>query len=351
MSPTNEALGPRQFSIVCGAGGSRAILGSSGAILACHLAGIEKWHTIGGASGGSIPTAMLASGMHPAKIARLVIEVDFTSKLVRRGGIFQVILAYFLRDTFYRLVRPTQGLFATEKLGAFVDEHVPSWPKNFWTVAVAGKSQMVFSHEGATLHRLDGTRCLIANEPPSVGMAIRATSAVPGVFDAVRYKNCDLFDGALSIDGRTPVGLAKKHFGLAPETIITVDVGDQMPDTFGRHFFGRIAHRIFWNIICGGHCPIEGEYPVRSEGTILVRPDPPIPSLKFDFTAAEKWVSLMVGFIAGAEALEKAGVLSGARLDKARDIIKAYDDIRNAAVTSDQLAAEVEALLLSHGLC
>src|SRR5574341_26558 len=90
-------------NLVCGAGGSRAILGSAGAIIACHLAGIDKWRSIGGASGGSIPTVLLAGGVHPARVLRLTIETDFSSKLTRHASPIRILLTYFLKDNYYRI--------------------------------------------------------------------------------------------------------------------------------------------------------------------------------------------------------------------------------------------------------
>src|SRR5207249_2880078 len=101
------------------------------------------------------------------------------------------------------------------------------------------------------------------------GLAIRATSAIPGIIDAVKWNGCYLFDGALSVDGRTPITPVKRHFGYNAERIVAVDVGEN-PDT--DTFLGRIMYALFWRFICGKHCPAEGDYPIRSEGTILARP-------------------------------------------------------------------------------
>jgi predicted acylesterase/phospholipase RssA len=347
MLTKHEALTPFAMNLVCGAGGSRAILGSSGAILACHFAGISDWRTVGGASGGSIPTVLLAAGYSPKDIAHYCLDIDYSALLTRHGGILKVVSAYFFKDTFYRLARPKHGLFGSEKVGEFIDALVPEWPDNFWTVAVSGSSQLLFTKDGVTEYRLDGSRCKISDKPAPVGLAIRATSAIPGVIDAVKFNNCYLFDGALSVDGRTPIGLAKRHYGAVPERVVAVDVGEN-PES--QTFLGRVFFNMFWRFICGRHCPAEGEYPVRSEGTVLVKPNPEIRALQFQLRADDKCSALMSGFSAGVIALEKAGVLTDSRLEEAKAIVNAFTEIKRTSLTPEEVVARTEKLLASQGL-
>ena len=63
-------LGTPSLHLVCGSGGSRAILAGTGAILALNVAGHKKFHSVGGISGGSIPTALLALGMDSKELTR-----------------------------------------------------------------------------------------------------------------------------------------------------------------------------------------------------------------------------------------------------------------------------------------
>jgi len=188
---------------------------------------------------------------------------------------------------------------------------------------------------------------VISKKPAPVGLAIRATSAIPGVIDAVPYRGCYLFDGALSIDGRTPIGLAKRHHGAVAERTVAVDVGEN-PES--QTWLGRVFFALFWRFICGNHCPAEGEYPIRSEGTVLVKPQPPIRALQFKLRADEKCAALMSGFSAGVLALEKAGVLTDARLAEAKAIVDAFTEIQKTSVTPEELVARTEKLLGSQGL-
>src|SRR3990167_6337629 len=113
MSPNADAKtlaqSPDEKHLVCGSGGSRAVLGSAGAILGCHLAGINNWRSIGGVSGVSLPTVMLAAGLPPTKIVRTAIEIDFSGLLTRHAGLLQVLLAYCRKDRNEKLL-PRKGV-------------------------------------------------------------------------------------------------------------------------------------------------------------------------------------------------------------------------------------------------
>jgi len=352
MSLTTGAAAPHAFAsdanLVCGAGGSRAILGGTGAILASYLAGIERWQTAGGASGGSVPTVLLAGGLHPTQIARLIIETDFSSLLTRHASPIRILLTYFLKDNYYRIIRPERGLFSSERVGEYVEKYVPEWPEGYWTVAAWGSSQILFNSEGIFQYS-PSRRCRrISCTPAPVGIAVRASCAIPGVFDAIPYKDMLLCDGALSIDGRTPVGAIKRHRGVAAERIIAVDVGDQDVEKSG---FSQWLWDFLWRLVCGRHCPDEGATPHDSEGVILVRPpDMQIRYLEFKLAPDQKWHTLMCGFRAAVNALDAAGILKDTRLTAARDILKSFDDIAQTSSAPGELAARTEALLSTYGL-
>ncbi len=65
--------------LVCGSGGTRAFLTGAGAILACDTAGVKKWDSIGGVSGGSIISALYAGGMSAPQLVEEVIGYDFAT--------------------------------------------------------------------------------------------------------------------------------------------------------------------------------------------------------------------------------------------------------------------------------
>jgi predicted acylesterase/phospholipase RssA len=348
MSSKTEANAPvpsaRSLNLVCGSGGSRAILGSAGPILACHNAGITNWQTLGGASGGSIPTVMLAGGVHPKDVVRITMEIDFSSLLTRHGSLFQILLAYVMKDR-YEVSRPKKGVLGSEKVGEFIDKHVPTWPSNYWTVAAVGHTQWLFTADGIYEYHPCGKVIRISDKPAPVGLAVRASCAVPGIIDAVPFMGKYLFDGALTIDGRCPVRVLKRHFREQAENIIGVDVGDDESKQSRRV-------RKVWKVVCGANClPPDEKQPIDAEGVCVITPTvTSFRSLQFNLTLDQKWEAVMSGFAGAVPALQKAGLLEGDRLERANAILQAYEAIRATAVNPGELASATETLVSKHGL-
>jgi len=339
---------PDKMSLVIGSGGARSVLAGAGALLGIHLAGISDFHKILGDSGGAIIGAFLADGMHPVECTHLTFDTHFPSLFEKRANKFQVIRTYLLKDSLYRVFRPRMGLYNARRLREFIDARVFDWPEKFVTVAVSGSSQVLFEKAGVTIYHTDGSSYKLADEPPSVGFAVQASAAIPGVFDGVFYQDLILHDGALSIDGRTPIEPIARHFGVIPETIIAIDVGD---DNTEGGLIRRVTHSLYWKVVCGWHCPIEGQYPVRSAGTVLIKPDPgSVPSLKFKLDREQKWRVVMSGFAAAVPALEKAGLITGTALDTAKEILHTHYDIRKSVAHSNGIVREIERLMVRHGL-
>lgn len=334
-----------ELHLVCGSGGSRAILGSSGAILACHFAGISNWRTVGGVSGGSIPTLMLAGSVHPSKIVRYTIETDFSSLLTRHGSLAKILRAYLMKER-YEKTRPRKGVLGSEKVGQFVESFVAAWPKNYWTVAAEGPNQWLFTAEGIFEYRRAGTVKVISPDPAPVGLAIRASCAVPGIIDAAKWNGNYLFDGALSADGRCPVRVPKRHFSARPESIVAVDVGE---DSSRQSRWMRLG----WKILCGADClpPPDGDFPIGSEGAVVIKPEPmKFRSLQFTLTSDQKWQAVMSGFLAATRSLEASGLLTGPSLDQALAVARSFGEIQRTSSGAGELAFRSEALLASHGL-
>jgi hypothetical protein len=349
MSPNHDASILAQASgdlhLVCGSGGSRAILQGSGSILACHLAGLNNWRTLGGASGGSIPTLMLAGGVHPIKIVRHTIETDFSSLLARHGSLAQILIAYFMKDR-YEKTRPRKGVFGSDPVGQFVETLVPTWPANYWTVATHRDNQWLFTADGVFEYSRNGKLRVISTTPAPVGVAIRSTCAVPGIIDAVSWNGNYLFDGALGLDGRCPVRVPKRHYSARPESIVAVDVGED------NNRQSR-AIRLAWKVLCGGNCVPQSDKDsaVGAEGVVLIRPAPvEFRSLQFSLNADQKWQAVMSGFLGAISTLETAGLLTGPALEKALSIARGYHEIELTAHDDGELAARTETLLASNGL-
>lgn len=236
--------------LVCGAGGTRAILGSMGAIFGLHAQGVNNWKTIGGISGGAIIAALFAAGHHPRQLLRRALTIDFSKLIHKKHGTLKVLREY-LRQQKHE-VMPLTAKLCSEPLGKLIDELVPSWPDPLWIMAVAdvkdkGRCQVLFSRAGTFIHTRHNECYKLTDEIPSVGLAVRGSCAIPGAIGHVRFLDLDLYDGVLSWDGRCPVGLVQRHFNADYDNIVGCDVGDyehpvgSLHNRFMDHWVGDLA--------------------------------------------------------------------------------------------------------------
>ncbi len=352
MSDKNNNGAPTQthpdLHLVCGSGGSRAILASAGVILACDHAGIKKWKSMGGVSGGSVPTALLAAGLTPQECVRQAIDVDFSSLLTRHGNILQILIAYFMQRRFEK-TRPRKGVFSSEKVGAFIESiSGGKWPERYWTLAVtADDSQYVFTDSAVYEITKDGAFKTLANKPGPLGAAVRASCAVPGIIDAVKIDGIWLHDGALGPEGRCPVGVPVRIYGAKRSQTVAMDVGD---DT------SKQSQRILkiWRILCGNECVPPDQPNLTEEGGLIVV-TPTITnfrSLQFTLTGDQKWQAVMSGYMGAVPELEKAGLLTGKALDDAKAIIVEFNQILvdNEGAEDGVITRLTEALLAKYGV-
>jgi predicted acylesterase/phospholipase RssA len=274
------------------------------------LAGLNDWETIGGVSGGSIPTAFAAAGLEPAELMQLAVDIDFSSLVPRHATPLTTIIAFLLRDRF-AYTRPRKGVLSSENLGRFMDERISKvlgadqpWPKNYWTMAVVARTQVLFTADGVYQYLRSGQRRLLSDKPAPLGLAIRASCAVPGIIDSVPYNGRHLFDGALSWDGDCPVGIPVRHFEASPDEVIGLDVGEE------EHRFAGLA-RSFWSLLCGNHC-IGPESPIHDvpEGVLMMEPHIySVRSLQFTLTQEQKWQAVHAGFREAVIELSREGLL------------------------------------------
>lgn len=342
---------------VFSAGGSRAILGGAGAIVAIEQAELE-WVSIGGVSGGSIPAVMYAAGFTAKETLRMALDIDFSSKLTRHGSILQILFAYFMQGRFER-TRPRKGVLSSEKLGEYIEqliserigqnsEKLANWPKGYWTMASVGNNRILFTDRGVFEITPDGVINVLCDKPGPLGIAIRGTAAVPGIISAVHWKGRYLFDGALTPDGRCPIEIPIAHMGASEPTVIAVDVGDDG---------SKLADYVlkFWSIICGGDCvPDFKEKELTSHnGMVVIAPElTQFRSLQFTLTRDQKWQAVMVSYISAVDALKKSGHLTGQKLADAEAIVAAYAKIKERYGESDngEFTAQVESLLSGYNL-
>jgi predicted acylesterase/phospholipase RssA len=353
----DNTIQTRGSHLVCSSGGSRAILGAAGAIAAIDQAGIrEDLESIGGVSGGSVPTAFYAGGMTAKQTLQLTIDIDFSSMLTRHGSIIQILFAYFMQGRFEK-TRPRHGVLSSEKLGIYIDDKVPAWPtwtdkngvkRGYWTMAVVGKNQVLFDHTGVREIAPDGTVTVLSDKPAPLGLAVRASCSIPGIISAVPFKGRFLFDGALSRDGGCPVDIPARHYGATHPTTIACDVGD---DT------NKSSKRLLklWKLLCGGNCLPEWEDKELTEkfGMVVIKPAPTsFRSLQFSLTRDQKWLAVMDSYIASIEGLKRGGRISGKALKDAEQIIATHMKIREVSQNQPPgvLSALNEDLLSKYGL-
>ncbi len=231
VEPTLETP-ERDLHLVCGAGGTRAIIGCAGAVFGMHAMGMNSWASIGGISGGSLPTLLYAAGIHPRALMRRALTTDFSTLVVKRRHLLQVLRKFMGQAKHERL--PRTAVHCSKGMVKFIDDLVPTWPDKFWTMATTdlpkkGRCQVLFTKRGVFLYDKHGNCEQLSYHPAPVGLAIAASCAIPGVIDHVEYLGMQLYDGMMSWDGRTPARLVKLHYGAAYEDIVAVDVGGIKP--------------------------------------------------------------------------------------------------------------------------
>lgn len=353
----NNATQTQGRHLVLSAGGSRAILGGAGAVIAIDQAigtvdtlqlraRNRDWLSVGGVSGGSIPAAMYAGGYSAAETLRMAIDIDFQSMLTRHGSIIQILFAYFMQGRFER-TRPRHGVLSSEKLGDYIDEKLPAWPPNYWTMAVVGQDQVLFDSTGVKLISPDGTIKVLSDKPAPMGIAIRASCAVPGIISAVPYKGRFLFDGALSPDGSCPVDIPARYYGATHPNTIACEVGDDGNNT-GKHVLK------LWKLLCGQNCVPDWEPKelTTEHGMIVIKPNMThFRSLQFNLTRDQKWMAVMTSYMSTVEALKNAGLIEGEKLAVMEEICATYRDIEALGRHTDGLLTMLtEDLLSRHGL-
>ena len=364
------------YHLLISSGGSRAILAGAGVILMCEHAGIKSWKSVGGISGGSLPSVMVAAGMDAKTTVKTALDVDFSSLLNRRGSMLKILFAYLMQSR-YEKTRPRFGVLSSEQVGDFVEDIVsrysgekkvpknsggpPLWPRRFpyWTMANVGDDHLVFNSSGVHEIKKNGGYRLLNTEPAPLGAAVRGSCAVPGIIDAVpvRIAGQDywLHDGALSAEGRTPTSVPEKFFGATPDKIIVCDVGDGGNNPHGERKAKRAT--TLWRLICGKLCVPEFDpEPLDPEkGYVIVEPTiTNFGSLQFTLTRDQKWEAVMSGFMGAVAPFAAAGLLSGAGLALAQQVTSEFNllvaECRQNKSKEGVLAEKTEALLKSHGL-
>jgi predicted acylesterase/phospholipase RssA len=270
----------RGLHCVFGGGVARAVV--------CSIGVLEKlkelqysFQTLGGVSAGSIIPLMAAAGIPLEELRQLVSQCDFrTFVKPNYRHLFQLRLGWrILNRRRYMKTLPVRGLYSSGPLGEFVEQYVKEWPAGFWTMAYTPDAQIIFSRDGVLKRSRDGAITVLDRRPAPIGLAIQATCAMPGFFDAVPYTAADgsqylLYDGILSWDGICPASFVEEFFGVPRSSIVACDVGKYSRPN-------RMIGQGFGTVIC---------------------PDPPFQPHHLNLTLQQKYQ----GFLAGSDSTEAA---------------------------------------------
>jgi predicted acylesterase/phospholipase RssA len=217
---------------VFGGGIARALVADLGVLMAARKRGLSFAST-GGISAGAVMPLLYAAGISDDQLKDIVMTRnlgDFMDHNYRTLHLARLAWRVLNRHS-YRKSLPSKGLYNTGKLADFLETVVTAWPENYWTMAFAPKvdAQIIFTREGVHKRFRDGKIVLVDSKPAAIGLAVRATCAVPGFFDSVIYvsssgESFELFDGFLSWDGYCPAAFVEKFFGATRQSIIACDV-------------------------------------------------------------------------------------------------------------------------------
>lgn len=308
---TNLARNSSQqgLHLVFGSGGSKAILGGAGAILAFEVAGIHRFETIGSCSGGSLPGIILASGLPTPATLRLVIQSDFSRLLEAKTWLPRRLLALLLK---YRneAIRPQEGVYSSRPLTEFVRSNITKWPSNFWTVASSKRGQYLFTSEGVYFYCTCARPRKLITAAPTMEVAIASTVAVPGFIDGVRFAGDLLHDGAFSADGECPAAVSVRHFKADPSRVIAFDVAEE-PIKKNRWL------QMVWKMACGSNCPpFDGTHLTKEDGYVLIQPViTGFHGLQFNLSVETKWRAISIGMLTTAATLLRHGLVPAANRD------------------------------------
>ncbi|MBX9671143.1 MAG: patatin-like phospholipase family protein [Candidatus Obscuribacterales bacterium] len=335
-----------EFHAVFGAGGSKAILGAVGAIAGFDVCGFTKFATIGGVSGGSIPAALFANGMSAQELLMLAVRADFSKFLIAKSGWLSRAWAMLSKYRYERTM-PKEGVYSAKPLRDLVDLEVPSWPKGYWTMATSMSGHSVlFTHEG-TFWNWDKDGCCKPDGfegPVSVGTAVNASCAIPGIIDAVETSGWYLFDGAIGDAGNCPTAPLHKQLGVKPSQIIAFDIPDDMIKK------ARWL-RFLWHLRCGGTCGnIDATHPTEDDGTIVISPSiDSFHGLTFDLSYTEKWHAITASYIATVRRLDKAGLIRPDCKDRALALCRELEKVSFTKGIGNYPSGVARQLFASHG--
>lgn len=191
-------LAPPKIALVLGGGAAKGFA-HIGVIKALEANGITP-DIVVGTSAGSVVGALYASGYNAFDLQRIALTMDETT----------------VRDW----VLPNRGFIRGESLQKFVNEAVQNRP-----IERLNRKLAVVATDLQTGEQ-------IVFETGNTGLAVRASSSVPGIFQPVKVGDKEYVDGGLV--SPVPVGTARS---LGADIVIAIDISDKpqmsrLRDTF-----------------------------------------------------------------------------------------------------------------------
>lgn len=332
-----------QFDASISSGGTTATLCGTGFVLCLRVAELNNFGKVIATSGGFTPGAILAAGVETKTMLHKIIHTDFGSLLTPKTGLLHRLWA-LLRIQRYDLTLPAKGVYSSKSLQNYIDAVLgKAWPEKFMTVATTkDRRQVVFANDGVHKYNDDGSRETLANAPPNLGAAAAATSAVPGIIDAMPLHNELLFDGVLSGDGPVQIEPIARHFGKSGNRVIAFDVGED-------GIKNSKLLRFLWMVFSlGNGGALENPHPTDSEDVILVKCSMTgFHGLKFTLDLGDKWRAIIGGYLATVKRLRRAGLISA---DTHPQVYELAQEFRHALIDEVSLPQAAERLLGERGL-
>jgi NTE family protein len=166
-----------------------------------------------GTSAGGFVAALYGAGVSPAALRKMALELKredlFISNLTAAN--FLLMLLQFFGDLLQFLNLLPRGLISGERIRAYVDRHTEkksiaqvAAPLGLMAVDLNSGQRVVFTNRPPA-EQASGT--IFVQDAP-LGLAVQATTAIPGVFEPVPYKGMLLVDGGVA--ETVPVPLARQ---------------------------------------------------------------------------------------------------------------------------------------------
>lgn len=189
-------------------------------------------------------------------------------------------------------------------------------------MAVGGQSEVIISKAGIFEYSSREQQAIISNRPVSVGDAVRASSAIPGVFEAIAINGRMLFDGALGKFGKCPTDIAVKHLGVPKDHIIaSLPAGAMTTTNKALYYIAKFLSGSF----------DRNQSKIVEEAGVVIRPRvDSFGSLKLNIDQAQREEAIMAGYRSAVEEFARARIVTGPKLEELREAGRSFQALQEA---------------------